>query len=512
MLKIILADDEELSVRMLENLIDWKRYDVSVVGTAHNGQQALELFLKERPDIVLTDIRMPGMDGLELMRRVKEIDDKTEFILVSAYADFEYAQRALALGGTNYLLKPVDEYELEKTLKKITEKIDQKRIAQRMIEDVAVQKNAMAIYAYMHSGSGMGAAQKAGTKLGISFEHYALIGFMLNESSMNSHIQNSLQLDAQLSYLHKTLSQKLLYWFDGLLFDYYDDGWCALVCKPHHPLQECAAAMADFFAEEQHMEVHVCFTEMTEKLENLPETYKALQRLNQYSFFIGEDNILGYGYNCDTAGFNQVALADAQKSLRSAIEHGDADGAVSIITETLNAVPQRNPAVIPYIRDFCYAGIRAMREKQADESPLAKITYQDVENCGTLEELRSFMLRMVGNMGRQGFEKQEYSALVREGLEYLEKNYNRNLSLEEICDALGVSRNYFSFLFKKETGENIWSYLTTIRLDKAKELLRNTDDKTYAIAYQVGYDNPSYFSKLFKKSTGMTPNEYRRTT
>ncbi|MCQ5089892.1 AraC family transcriptional regulator [Ruthenibacterium lactatiformans] len=93
---------------------------------------------------------------------------------------------------------------------------------------------------------------------------------------------------------------------------------------------------------------------------------------------------------------------------------------------------------------------------------------------------------------------------------YLQENYDRNLSLEEICSALGVSRNYFCYLFKKETGQNLWAYLTDNRLAKAKELLRTTQDKTYAIAYQVGYDNPSYFSKLFKKGTGMTPNEYRK--
>lgn len=516
MLKILLVDDEELSLRMLENLIDWKRYDVTVAGTAQNGEEAFALFLKERPEIILTDIRMPGMDGLELMRRVKEVDEKTEFILVSAYADFEYAQKALALGGNNYLLKPVDEYELERTLKKVTGKIDQNRIAKRMIEDAASQKNRMAIYAYMRSGNGMGAAQKAAAKLGISFQNYALIGFMLNESSMNSHIQNSLQLDAQLSYLHNKLAQQLAGWFDGLLFDYYDECWCALVLKAHHPLEECAADMANFFLQEQHMEVHVCFTEQTEGLENLPQAYKSLQRLNQYSFFIGEENILGYGYNCDTAGFNQVALADAQKSLCRAIEHGEVNEAENIVNETLSAVPQRNPSVIPYIRDFCYAGIRALREKMAsggknEQNGLSGITYQHVENCATLEELRSFMLRLISGMGTPRPEKEEYSSLVQEGMRYLEKNYNRNLSLEEICDALGVSRNYFSFLFKKETGENIWSYLTTIRLNKAKELLRSTDDKTYSIAYQVGYDNPSYFSKLFKKSTGMTPNEYRRT-
>ena len=139
-----------------------------------------------------------------------------------------------------------------------------------------------------------------------------------------------------------------------------------------------------------------------------------------------------------------------------------------------------------------------------------KVTSQSVRNCATLDELRRFMEEVLEVLPGEEPAEHVYSQLVQDGMAYLQENYDRNLSLEEICGALGVSRNYFCYLFKKETGQNLWAYLTDNRLAKAKELLRTTQDKTYAIAYQVGYDNPSYFSKLFKKGTGMTPNEYRK--
>ena len=141
---------------------------------------------------------------------------------------------------------------------------------------------------------------------------------------------------------------------------------------------------------------------------------------------------------------------------------------------------------------------------------LMRITSQSVQGCATLEELRGFMEGILGALQGESAAAHTYSQLVQEGMAYLQKNYDRNLSLEEICGVLGVSRNYFCYLFKKETGQNLWACLTDIRLAKAKELLCATEDKSYAIAYQVGYDNPSYFSKLFKRSTGMTPNEYRK--
>ena len=110
MLRAILVDDEDLSVRMLESIVDWRRYGVEITATARSGKDALRLFSELRPELMVTDIRMPGMDGIELLRCVKEMEPRTEFILVSAYADFEYAKEAIALGSAYYLLKPVDEF------------------------------------------------------------------------------------------------------------------------------------------------------------------------------------------------------------------------------------------------------------------------------------------------------------------------------------------------------------------------------------------------------------------
>ena len=516
MLKLLLADDEELSVRMLKNLINWQNYGIQIVGSANSGLEAWELYLRERPDIILTDIRMPGMDGLELTRKIKEVDSSAEIILISAYADFEYARRAIALGGANYLLKPVDEMELEKALKQITEKIDSKKAASRMLQNAEVQKNTLALYSYMRSGSGKGAAMKAGSKLELDFSCYALMSFTLNESSMNSYIQNNLQIDAQLDFIHSKLSQHLAGWYPSVLFNYYDSYWCAFLAKPTDSIIACAEDMASFFADTLHMEVHVCFTDLCSGLDELPSAYKKLQQLNEYSYFIGTEHVMGYGFNCDTLNLNEAALLDARNSLRSAIAKNDMVHSKAIVEETLRAVPLRAPGIIPHIRDFCYTGLRALRERAMREQEteqadfLCRLTYQDIENCSTLEDLRLFMNRVFEGVQSKSVSKDQFSPLVQDGLAYLEKNFDRNISLEEICEALGVSRNYFSFLFKKETGENIWSYLTEIRLKKAKELLRTTEDKTYAIAYQVGYDNPSYFSKLFKKSTGMTPNEFRK--
>ncbi len=516
MLRVLLVDDEELSVRMLESIVDWGRCGVEIAGTANNGKEALRLFTELRPEIVITDIRMPIMDGLALMRRVKEFAPETEFILVSAYADFEYAKEAITLGGANYLLKPVDEFELEKALKKITDKIGAQQMAQRMMESTRRQKDLLALYGYMRTGAGKTTAQKSASHLGVSLDSYALMGFMLNETSMNAYIENSLQLDTQLPYLHARLEERLRRWCDCLLFDFFDASWCAVILGTKAPLADCAADMAAFFADELRMEIHVCFTEFAADLESLPATFRTLQQLNQYSFFMGEDTVLGYGYNCEKGEFSQVALADAQKSLEAAIRQNDGVKARHVLEEALDNLHPGDPSMLAFVYDFCYAGVRAVRENMpVDTEPawqdmIRSTNFQTVQSHTTLEELRAFMEKVLSELGGTKRTEHGYSQLVKDGVAYLQKNYDRNISLEEICDTLGVSRNYFCYLFKKETEQNLWACLTDIRLAHAKELLRTTQDKTYAIAYQVGYDNPSYFAKLFKKNTGMTPNEYRK--
>ena len=174
MLRAILVDDEDLSVRMLESIVDWRRYGVEITATARSGKDALRLFSELRPELMVTDIRMPGMDGIELLRCVKEMEPRTEFILVSAYADFEYAKEAIALGSAYYLLKPVDEFELERAIKKIADKIGAQQATQRLLESTHRQKELLTLYSYMRTGAGKAAAQKSAGRLSVCFEQYAL--------------------------------------------------------------------------------------------------------------------------------------------------------------------------------------------------------------------------------------------------------------------------------------------------------------------------------------------------
>lgn len=518
MLTAMIVDDEVLSIRMLESIIDWQRLGIEVIATAADGRQAYQLFVEKRPQIIITDIRMPGVDGLEFMKRVKELEPGVEIVLISAYADFSYVQKAIALGGANYLLKPVDELELEKTLQQICDKINSRRNTEKIVQDTRRQKSVRSLYQYMRTGSGQAAAERSALALELDLARYALMGFVLNESTMNAYTENCQQLEAQLPYLQLRLAEHLNEWGKNLLFEFEDGCWVALLLGPGWALADCAFSMTAVFERELNMEVHTCFTEPAAGLLQLPQQFDLLQKLNRYSFFIGEDSVLGYGYNCVKTDFDRLALLDLRKTLETAVTQNDDAAACKALDEGLAMVSCMSPDELHYLYEFCYGGVQTVRDKlqrenRADklENGLARVGLADMERCATLDELRAATVQVLELIADGPARGKEYSALVEAGVRYLHANFNRNLSLDEICGTLGVSKNYFCYLFKKETGENLWAYLTQIRIRRARELLEQTTDKTYSIAYQVGYDNPSYFSKLFKKSTGEAPGDYRQT-
>ena len=261
-MKMVVADDEILTLQLMEKIIDWKSKGIEIAGLAQNGKEALELVNNECPDILITDIKMPQIDGLELIKQIRNRNSSLKIVIISAYSEFEYAQRALSYGVSGYLLKPLDEDKLENMINTIISEITKKKLQDQNYE-------------------------------------------YIDMNNPNASVINT------------------------------------------------------------------------------------------------------------------------------------ATGHTSSVNE------------------------------------------------------------------------KENNRLIQKAKEYINKNYDKNITLETICDSISVSKNYFCYLFKKVMGISIWDYLTHMRVEKAKELLKQTDLKNYEISYKVGYENPSYFTKTFKKLTGLTPQEFR---
>lgn len=513
----MIVDDEILSVRMLSHIIDWNAYGVTICATAEDGIDALAKCRECHPDIILTDIRMPRMDGLEFIRTVKAESPETEFILISAYADFSYVKKAMELGCTNYLLKPVDERELEETLKTITHKIDVKILEEHRVRENRELMARQDLNRFMRTGSGWNRLEENPCMHGGAFGDYRLCSILPVDNSINDYVENSSLLEGGLETVEKELADFLKERYGGLLLGYEEDCFVWLLMDGGEFPVEWSGEIRRYFQETFHMEVHICFTMVHDDLKKLPMVFERLKRLRKFSFYIGDTPVLGYGYNCEEAAFDQLDLLERTKLAAAAVQARDVQKAGEIVREVLEESVNQSPSFLPLVYEFCYQVVCAVREQLSPEeqgkpenTPLVKTSYQEVAEIPTAEGLEHFMegaLRVLG--GEAGGKKPRYGRLVQEGCAYLEEHFDSNISLDEMCGKLAVSKNYFCYLFKRETGESVWSYLTEIRLKRSKELLLTTDYKSYEIAYMVGYDNPSYFSRLFKKSTGMTPNGYR---
>lgn len=435
MMKLLIVDDEYFTIRMLRNLLDWENLGIEICGEARDGEEALGKIQLEHPDIVITDIRMPVMNGLELVKKAAALYGKIKFIMMSAYSDVEYLKEAMKLGCCDYILKPIDEYELEDTLQNVVKKIRGEKEEARMISRKNEQLEQMSIYHCMTTGQNW-RGKNANQGIWRNGRAYSVFLIQIQNSSINEYVTTNQVELIKTGYLSNVIRSVIgEVTPEAMVFDCGENIWSTIL--PIGDTREKVLAAEKIIAgieKEIGLHAQICFSQTGNEISQLHGLYEDAGALMKYSFYAGDARVLGHGYNCSREEFEEICKIGKQKE---------------------RAVAEKATAV----------------KKQTEQTA--------------------------------------YSRPVTESLAILEEKYNENLSLDEICSRIAVSKNYFCYLFKREVGTSIWNYLTELRVRHAKELLANTDLKSYEIAFQVGYDNPSYFSKLFKKCENMSPNEYR---
>lgn len=517
-MNVLLVDDETITIRMLQALINWEELDLHVIGSASDGREAYEIIKESKPDIVICDIKMPEMDGLELLRKIMSIRPETKVIMMSAYADFSYVKEAIKYGSCDYILKPVDEMELVQTLRRMISEIQGERAYKRVIASSEKQLDQISIYHFMRTGHGREKAKMALENNRLRLKKYAL--FMLQED--NGTIDeyndaNNLEMSQEgyrLAVMENILMELQI---QSMVFSLEEAVWTVILDDIYSVRREkIAEAICQKWREKTDSKISVCFSCVGEDFSELPDLYKEINSLSKYRFYIGEEMILGYGYNCNKTELNEVRNIGIMREIEMLVNNYDKEQLISIVDEIFVLSPQYNFNEVGFVCEICYHILFLLRKQMNGQEnayqELCSITYEQLTALPSLKALKEKMLQIIELAFEQlkVSEVKKYSKVVRESIEYMEAHYDRNISLEEICTKIAISKNYFCYLFKRETGMNLWNYLTIIRLEQGKQLLEQTDLKSYEIALQVGYDNPSYFSKLFKKYEGMTPNEYRK--
>ena len=529
MIEAILVDDEPLAVKMLLKLVDWKRFDINICSTAMDGEGAFEAFLRHKPDLILTDIGMPGMNGLDFIRKVREVNQSTEFILISAHADFKYIQQALRLGCADYVLKPIDEAELERIIEKAVERIKSRSSLAARSEREETQKRKRALLEYMKTGREKEALASFGHEM--TRADYRLLSIEAAFEEEGKKGQSWQRIYDQKNYVERMLENMFMEAGEYLLFDHEEGSWVALVWEADEGRMAARAEhAASFFRSDLECAPRICFTGTGGGMAKLPSLYRELAGLRKYSLYLQSGDVLGCGNNCgdnEQAGQEQFKLrfASLEADMSSAIRSGDGEAALRLLDEALELSGRMDPSLLDKVYGFCYNAILLSRERyiaaggQGEPPPALCQSYAQVASLRTRGELRDAAAKAIsllqitaagaGPGGSASTVSPRQSGMVQRAAELLKERHASSITLDELCGELAVSKNYFCYLFKKETGKRVWEYLTEVRMQEAGKLLRETDLMSFEVAYRVGYENASYFAKTFKRFHKQTPNEYR---
>lgn len=537
MIKVFLIEDEIVIREALEKMIPWQEYGFELVGKAKDGEMALPLIRKSHPDVIITDIRMPFMDGLTLSSIVKKEYPDIRIVIVSGYDDFEYAKKAIAIGVDDYLLKPVAKAEFLSVLQKIQKDFEEKDKQQDYYEKFEremkeYENNSRRDFFEMlvteHSDL-QKIYEKAETMhIDVMAEAYNLVFFTMTASKDADSIDPAYSqkaADVQKKIEDALCDQKDCYLFRNQMFSY-----AILLMGEQETIEEKTKQCVDLLQniiehDERGLEWIVCASQAVERLSMLPECYKKGMEIFSFRYFgyshvvssqVLEDNDMDNDIkNIVSIDSNVVNPGIFQNFLCNALE----DETQNFVKNYLHLVGEsalKSKIFCQYILLNIHFCIVSFLQKIGYEKDVLGNSLLEVSGMSQtlqmdfLEEKITEVLQKAIRL-REEKSKGKYQSVLQNAIQYMEENFaDEKLTLNTVACVANVSANHFSAMFSQKMGQTFIEYLTNLRMKKAKEMLRCTDKRSGEIALEVGYKDAHYFSFLFKKTQGCTPSEYRK--
>ena len=535
MYKILLVDDEILVRDAIRENIDWGKLACELIGDCENGKQAVEFVKTHEVDIVLTDILMPYMDGMELSHFLHDNYPDVLIVIFSGFGEFEYAKKAIQYNVSEYMLKPVTAMELTKVIENMKEKLDSRKKEQRKMESLTQVSQDYHKNANVIRSKALDCLVKCTREVQVSLDELERMGITFQAASYRVAVfdidtySEMYQMD-----IDKQQESALMAF---VLFNVGDE--IVVQEKAGVVYQEGNNRVCIIFAGNRTKEfsenIHRICHEIQKKVKEvigletsigigswvrspyeLIYSYRLAAKAIDYRYLLGGNLLFDME---EKKTDNSIFLINDLETLTEAIKSGDRrlmeETLGQIETEIKSALVEKSYACI-YLQQV----IRAIGNtcQSLSEEP-EKIIAQREALLKAVTEQRMFSqaAALVEKYAQEVFDElQELnsSSGQRQGMlamDYIQKNYmDPGLSLNSICSYLNISTSYFSTIFKEMTGETFIEVLTRVRMEKAKELLENTTMKNYEIAEKVGFSDPHYFGISFKKITGKTPTEYAR--
>lgn len=500
MLNVMLVDDEALALEYIKHMTDWEANGYRLVGSVTSSRQALALFDRTMPEIVISDIRMPIMDGLELTRRMKEKNRDVEVILLSAYGDFEYAKKGIEYGVFGYLLK----HELNEKI--LLEKLNaaEKKIKKKGSREKIYQKYFMEQLIYQSTGTDGIEENVFSNRLFLVLCHKrsAFCGGETEEA-----VWNPKEREALLRVMKKPLEDRIFYTSDVWLAP---DNWLLLFQIEHissqyevnRLIERKCAQMGRALGEIPACRFNFLYSPEITQFE-ISETFRKMSNQIRYHIFFPINQ-----WDC----VKEIPVRE-KKNIQGMEE----------IRQLGTAVYETEGAPDEMIRRL-FLDLR--KEEQPDTCKslilflnglLGELLEQEhLEKIGgekrryTIEEIGAYYEENFKRIHDLVWDESTYSDLIQEVIRYIRKNYEKELSLDMLGSAFGMNGVYLGQIFRKEVGTTFLKYLTEVRMEEAKRLLKEENISVSETAKRVGYRTSQYFCKVFGKAAGMSPWEFKR--
>ncbi len=499
MYKIVFVDDEAITLQLLTCVLDWEGLGITVAGTASDGRDAYELFRKVKPDIIIADIKMPGINGVRLSEMIRKSDRNVKIIFLSAYAEFEYAQGAIANRVSGYLLKPLDEEELEALIRRVVAELDAERRVHRhaaAAKSDNLSRQVRKAYLAWERGADDSSEE-------IFFEtpvvrSLCLIAGAPENADNSATMEERMNLGLRAYDIQDLLLVPMNEYKCFLLIFREDITSDRIVLELNRAGISCAAGVADY-------------------RESLPETLSRAEEAAESTFASGRTIAISRGDRDQRRKPEEPVLyRDCTPAVSALVETGEMEElmqyfemCVSQLTEGLwsqtaffaiaeNVLLSLKTELMRRYPDTEFADVNRMRLRAT------------LNPEGFLRFIRTLLTELAEETGKQQGVS-ENSAVIRKARSYALRHCGEiNFSLQETADHVGLSKNHFSRVFHDATGIRFWDYVTELRIRKAAGLLTETNLPIAVIAEMCGYETEAYFNKKFKLLKGESPGKYRK--
>lgn len=516
MYKVLIADDERLIRMTLKNIIDWNALNCIVIATCKDGEEAYRLFKEGKPDIVITDLKMPEMDGIELITKIKAERSKTQVIVLSNYSDFELVRDAMKAGANDYMLKvTLDKNDLERIINQCIQHCDG---ASGEVQEAKGIKELQQCLLLTQNEHVMNEAQYHNALSMDAFdgyeENYALAYFRVDhindlyEEKYQDHMQLKNNIE---NMIQESLSTYIPY---QIIFISNHSGVILFKSKELRRISSLCHNMIRNM--KQYLSIHVSMTlsDVMHSFVVFEKVYAELLKEHNLRFYMGEGVLIQGNYGIR---FHHLSIPELpfHRDLYEAYDNQD-EVSMKTLIEDMCKHMEKEFIDPEEVLDYFIFTLNYLEGKDYEKGKPATLPYRTavfhLRECETLDKMKGILQTFLHEL--MEWNRNHYAVRYRKEVEdlitYIETHYNERLTLHKISEDLGLKEASLSRMFKHETGMNLNYYLNEVRMKKAMELLRDSDMLIKDVAIAVGIEDQLYFNKVFKKFYHISPSELRK--